>query len=150
VASESASLRCLVQHFSRASAAATSRGRDSGRSLRGIRTTRLSGRAPRRRRRTRQFDKEAIYFYFENKEELFRAVVRNSIQPTFRTATTLVERYAGPTQELLRRVIARFYAEIVEDPKRRQLLRLIVAEGSNFPEVAEFTTTSFSAKAIKL
>jgi AcrR family transcriptional regulator len=82
--------------------------------------------------------KGAIYFYFKNKEELFHAVVPSSIQPTLRKIAALAQRFEGPTEDLIRQLPGTFYSEIVNDPKRSRLFRLLIAGGPNFPELAKF------------
>ncbi|HVB80264.1 MAG TPA: TetR/AcrR family transcriptional regulator [Candidatus Binataceae bacterium] len=82
--------------------------------------------------------KGAIYFYFKDKEDLFRAVVLSVIQPTIRNIVALAEHFEGPTEELIRLLMTTFYREVVRDRKRSRLIRLLIAEGPNFPELTEF------------
>ena len=82
--------------------------------------------------------KSAIYLYFRDKEELFRAVVRSVIQPVLKQLRTVTASFDGSSEELLRRLLMTFYREIARDRKRSQLLRVLVAEGPNFPELTEF------------
>src|SRR5215472_12904511 len=39
----------------------------------------------------------AIYLYFKDKEELFRAVVRNVIQPVLQQVRSVTENFGGPS-----------------------------------------------------
>jgi len=80
----------------------------------------------------------AIYLYFKDKEELFKAVVRSVIQPVLRQVRNLAQSFDGPTEELLRLLLMTFYREIARDRRRSRLLRMLVAEGPNFPELTEF------------
>jgi AcrR family transcriptional regulator len=47
-------------------------------------------------------------------------------------------RFDGPIDELLRLLLTTFYREIARDRRRSRLLRVLVAEGPNFPELTEF------------
>jgi AcrR family transcriptional regulator len=80
----------------------------------------------------------AIYLYFKDKEELFRAVVRSVIQPALQQVRKVTGSFDGPTEELLRLLLMTFYREIAQDRRRSRLLRVLVAEGPNFPELTEF------------
>jgi AcrR family transcriptional regulator len=80
----------------------------------------------------------AIYLYFKDKEELFRAVVRSVIQPVLQQARSVTGSFDGPSEELLRLLLMMFYREIARDHRRSRLLRLLVADGPNFPELTEF------------
>jgi len=80
----------------------------------------------------------AIYLYFKDKEELFKAVVRNVIQPVLQQVKHLTQSFDGPTEELLRLLLMTFYREIAQDRRRSRLLRVLVAEGPSFPELTEF------------
>jgi AcrR family transcriptional regulator len=50
--------------------------------------------------------KGTLYLYFDNKEELFKAVVRTSILPMLATAEALIEHFPGPPEALLRELVA--------------------------------------------
>ena len=80
----------------------------------------------------------AIYLYFKDKEELFRAVVRSVIQPVLQQFRSVTLSFGGPTEELLGLLLNTFYREIARDRRRSRLLRVLVAEGPNFPELTEF------------
>jgi AcrR family transcriptional regulator len=82
--------------------------------------------------------KGAIYLYFKDKEELFKAVVRSVIEPALQQVLKVAQRFEGPSEELLRLFLTTFYREIARDRTRSRLLRILVAEGPNFPELTEF------------
>ena len=81
--------------------------------------------------------KGTIYLYFRDKAGLFRAVVRNMIQPVFENLAPFVERFPGSSKDLLRNLIARQYAHVVGNEKARAILRLLIAESGNFPRLSE-------------
>jgi AcrR family transcriptional regulator len=80
----------------------------------------------------------AIYLYFKDKEELFKAVVRNFIEPILQQVRDATKSFDGPSEKLLELLLMTFYREIARDRRRTRLLRVLVAEGPNFPELTEF------------
>jgi AcrR family transcriptional regulator len=80
----------------------------------------------------------AIYLYFKDKEELFKAVMRSVIQPVLQEVRSVAENADGSVEELLRLLLMTAYREIARDRRRSRLLRVLVAEGPNFPELTEF------------
>jgi len=76
------------------------------------------------------------YVYFQGKEGLFKAVVRESILPNIRLGEELLEGFDGPTEELLRLIVAK-YREMDRQPAAG-LPKLVMAEAANFPDLARF------------
>jgi AcrR family transcriptional regulator len=81
--------------------------------------------------------KGTLYLYFENKEELLKAVVRESIGRNIAEAQALVENFHGPSTELLRQVIDGWWATIGDSPASG-ISKLMMSECGNFPEIAAF------------
>ena len=100
--------------------------------LRGYAATRLEDVAKRI-----GVSKGTIYIYFQNKEELFRAVVQKTVTPAFDRVREVADSFEGPTEDLLRKYLEVLYGEICGDPKGRGLLRLLIAESETFPELTE-------------
>src|SRR5215470_18765707 len=59
--------------------------------------------------------KGTVYLYFESKEQLFEAVVREAIAPNIDRAEAIVDAFEGPTPDLLRALFA-FVGEVLETP----------------------------------
>jgi AcrR family transcriptional regulator len=78
--------------------------------------------------------KGTVYLYFESKEQLFEAVVRESVAPNIARAEALVESWEGPTPDLLRGLFA-FIGGVLETPITG-VMKLIVSEAGNFPQLA--------------
>lgn len=87
-----------------------------------------------------------LYVYFENKQELFKAVIRSSLEPLLSYANKEITAYSGSTSDLIRRLV-REYWELVEGGKSHGIVRLVVAEAKNFPEFAEFYAKHLIAPA---
>lgn len=80
--------------------------------------------------------KGTIYLYFRDKERLFQELVRTMISPI----VGVIE--AVPTADLPVRVVAERLLDIfvreVYGTRRKDVIRLIIAEGPRFPKLAEF------------
>jgi len=81
--------------------------------------------------------KGTIYVYFENKEQLFISMVRELTKATLDTVIDMFERHEGSTAELLRAQFSFIYQHIVEDRRRREVVRMLIAEASRFPALAD-------------
>jgi AcrR family transcriptional regulator len=81
--------------------------------------------------------KGTLYLYFENKEELFKAVVRENLVSALSEAEDYVEKYAGTSTALLREVIMGWWKR-VGTTKLSGITKLMMAESGNFPDVARF------------
>ena len=81
--------------------------------------------------------KGTLYLYFDNKEELFKAVLREGFISPLAAMRDTVERYEGPTFDLVERVV-RGWWEHVGATRLSAIPKLIIAEARNFPEVARF------------
>ncbi|MGB6537496.1 MAG: TetR/AcrR family transcriptional regulator [Xanthobacteraceae bacterium] len=81
--------------------------------------------------------KGTIYVYFENKEHLFISMVEESTKAAHETVQEMYETHEGSTVELLRAQFSFIYRHIVEDKRRREVVRMLIAEASRFPELAD-------------
>jgi AcrR family transcriptional regulator len=81
--------------------------------------------------------KGTIYVYFENKEHLFISMVREVTKATLETVHEMFERHDGSTADLLRAQFSFIYQHIVEDRRRREIVRMLIAEAPRFPELAD-------------
>jgi AcrR family transcriptional regulator len=81
--------------------------------------------------------KGTLYLYFENKEELFKAVVRENVVARISQARELVGLFRGPREQLLRELVQRWWQQYGQTPAAG-LSKLIMAESGNFPEIARF------------
>jgi AcrR family transcriptional regulator len=76
------------------------------------------------------------YLYFENKEGLLKAVVRDTLVPLFEAGEDMLERFPGTSHELLRLLGTRYWD--MERSRNGGLLKLVIAESVNFPDIARF------------
>ena len=99
---------------------------------RGFASTRLEDVA-----RRAGVSKGTLYLYFTNKEELFKAVVRDTIVPVIGAAEEIIAGFDGHSADLLRTVITEWWQRMGAS-KASGITKLIMAEASNFPDIACF------------
>src|SRR5262245_42444663 len=80
--------------------------------------------------------KGTIYLYFRDKESLFQELVRTMLSPVVGTLE------AAPLADLPARAVAQFIADMfvreVFGTRRKDVIRLVIADGARFPKLAEF------------
>jgi AcrR family transcriptional regulator len=81
--------------------------------------------------------KGTIYVYFENKEHLFISMVQEFTKSAHDTVQEMYETHASSTADLLRAQFSFIYQHIVEDKRRREVVRMLIAEASRFPKLAD-------------
>jgi AcrR family transcriptional regulator len=81
--------------------------------------------------------KGTLYLYFTNKEELFKAVVRENMLPVLGEAEEIIDAYEGSSAGLFREIILGWWERIGNTPLSG-ITKLIMAESGNFPEVTQF------------
>jgi AcrR family transcriptional regulator len=79
--------------------------------------------------------KGTLYLYFESKEALFKAVIRETIVPVVERAEQRVEAFSGSSRELLALTLRSSWSALSES-RMTGLPKLVLAEATNFPEVA--------------
>ena len=81
--------------------------------------------------------KGTLYLYFESKEALFRAVLLNVALPILEQAEKRVADHEGSARELVQQLVLDWWGMIGET-RISGIPKLMVAEASNFPELARF------------
>ena len=81
--------------------------------------------------------KGTVYLYFESKEKLFEGMVKAKMVPMLDNVEMVMAQSTITATERLRAHMTFFYAKVL-DSDRRQIMRLIMSEGPNFPHLAEF------------
>lgn len=101
-------------------------------SMKGFAATRLEDVAARA-----GICKGTIYLYFKSKEELFVAVVRDRIIPHLEKLEDLNKKSTGSVKAILRDQLTTIYKELLSTDARF-IPKLIIGEGSRFPELSKF------------
>jgi len=81
--------------------------------------------------------KGTIYLYFNNKDALFKALVRQTIVPVIARGEAVAEAFTGSARDLFERLV-REYWRVVGETSLSGIPRLMIAEAGNFPELARF------------
>ncbi|MBV8401711.1 MAG: TetR/AcrR family transcriptional regulator [Acetobacteraceae bacterium] len=110
---------------------------------RGFAATKLEGVAARA-----GIGKGTLYLYFSNKEELFRAVVRQGLLPNLEAAEAMVAAHTGSASDILRQIASQFLRLI--DTDLTAIPKLVITEAGNFPAIAEFYAEEVVKRGIRL
>lgn len=81
--------------------------------------------------------KGTLYLYFDSKEALFKAVVREGLLPALAEGEGLMAGFTGTSDALLREVIGTLW-RLIGSQRIGGLPKLVFAEARNFPEIAQF------------
>jgi AcrR family transcriptional regulator len=100
-------------------------------SARGFEATRLDDVA-----RRAGIAKGTIYLYFRDKESLFQELIRTMLTPLVGSIEALGA-IDVPMSMLADRIVDLFVREVYET-RRKDVIRLMIAEGRRFPNLAEF------------
>jgi AcrR family transcriptional regulator len=95
-----------------------------------------------------EISKGTLYLYFANKEELFKAVVRETVIPNLDRAATIVAEHEGSASELLRKLMRHFAAML--ETEAAAVPKLVIAEAGNFPELARFYADAVVSRGVGL
>jgi AcrR family transcriptional regulator len=88
------------------------------------------------------------HFYFERKEDLFRAVLRRVLVSTWVDLVESASVAEGSTRDLLRATLVAMYQRLAGNPQAREVMRLLIAEGPRFPELIELYYNEVLARKI--
>lgn len=81
--------------------------------------------------------KGTLFLYFPSKEELFKALVRETIGGRVREGLGEVASFSGPTPDLLTHLMREWWHRYGAT-KASGISKLIISEARNFPELAHF------------
>ena len=90
--------------------------------------------------------KGTLYLYFTNKEELFKAMVRETIVPGLGEAEHSIATFDGPSGELLRTILCSWWQRY-GSTRLAGVTKLMMAEAGNFPELSRFYNDEVIARA---
>ncbi|HVU31048.1 MAG TPA: TetR/AcrR family transcriptional regulator [Sphingomicrobium sp.] len=91
--------------------------------------------------------KGTLYLYFEDKEQLFRAVIRDSIAPNVEAITSAVASADIPFAKVIPAFLAGFAQNIGKVPVGA-VAKMVIGESRNFPELARVWHDEVASKAI--
>lgn len=93
--------------------------------------------------------KGALYLYFANKQEIFEAVVKDAVAPNIGAVEHMALAFPGTFEQLIRMVAPRI-AEVVASANIGKVLKMVVGESGNFPEIARIWHDDVVARGLGL
>ena len=91
--------------------------------------------------------KGTLYLYFKDKEDLFRAVVRDTVAPNIEGIRASLANADIPFAQVIRSFLPRF-AEITGRVPVGAVAKMVIGESRNFPELAKVWHDHVASKAI--
>jgi len=91
--------------------------------------------------------KGALYLYFETKQDLFRAVVRDSVAPNLIAIEQAVNAIDLPFAQVVRMLLARM-AEVMMTTHLPSVAKVVIAESGNFPDLARIWHDDVISRAL--
>jgi AcrR family transcriptional regulator len=93
--------------------------------------------------------KGTLYLYFKDKEDLFRAVIRDTVAPNIATIRDVVDAADIPFAQVVGMLLPRF-AEIATRVPIGAVAKMVIGESRNFPELAKVYYDLVVSQAIAL
>jgi AcrR family transcriptional regulator len=81
--------------------------------------------------------KGTLYLYFPSKEELLKAVIRQTLSADIAEGARLVAAMDGTAQHLLTEVLTQWWVDVFNSPGSG-VFKLVITEMRNFPDLAAF------------
>ena len=81
--------------------------------------------------------KGTVYLYFDSKEALFKAVVRETIVPVIAQGEDLARSFTGSARDLVERLVREYWRLVGETPLAG-IQKLMMAEAATFPDLTGF------------
>ena len=91
--------------------------------------------------------KGTLYLYFKDKEDLFRAVVRDAVAPNVEAITAAISTLEAPFADVVRMFLAGFADREARLPVGA-VAKMVIGESRNFPELARVWHDEVASKAI--
>lgn len=93
--------------------------------------------------------KGTLYLYFDNKEALFKAVIQEDTLREMEDVEALVARHSVSARSALEALLTTWWQRSIQGASVG-ILKLMVAEAGNFPEVARYYHDTVTARAREL
>jgi AcrR family transcriptional regulator len=93
--------------------------------------------------------KGTLYLYFKDKQDLFRAVVRDTVAPNIEAVQQAVLAAELPFAEVVRMFLARF-AEVTSRVPVGAVAKMVIGESRNFPELAKVWHDQVASRALAM
>ncbi|CCG40784.1 TetR/AcrR family transcriptional regulator [Magnetospirillum molischianum] len=93
--------------------------------------------------------KGTLYLYFPSKEELFKAMVRQTVLPNVGELEEWAKGFDGSAAEMFRGLLARI-ARIFTTSAIGRMPKIIISEATAFPDLAQFWVTEVVERAFAI
>jgi AcrR family transcriptional regulator len=93
--------------------------------------------------------KGALYLYFETKQDIFEAVVKDAIAPNIGAIETFAMGFPGPFADLVRMMMSRVALLATSSPLGK-VVKMVIGESGNFPEIARIWHDDAVARGLGL
>ena len=93
--------------------------------------------------------KGTLYLYFDSKEDLFKAVVREGIVSRIVEFEDRMRAYQGSSADLMR-LLVKTWRQKIGSTKLAGISKLMMSEAGNFPELASFYHTEVIVRGLAL
>jgi AcrR family transcriptional regulator len=93
--------------------------------------------------------KGTLYLYFTTKDELFRAVVRDTVAPNIETVQQALTAAALPFRDVVPMFLARF-ADMASRVPVGAVAKIVIGESRNFPELAKVWHDEVASRALSM
>jgi len=93
--------------------------------------------------------KGTLYLYYPSKEELLKEVIRHNVANQIAEGVEIVRAFEGSSSELLAYVL-RLWWERVGETRASGILKLMMSEVRNFPEIAQFWVDEVTSPADRM
>jgi AcrR family transcriptional regulator len=93
--------------------------------------------------------KGTLYLYFKDKEQLFRAVVRDTVVPNIDFVKAALSQTDQPLAELIRAFLPKF-AEMTSRVPIGAVAKMVIGESRNFPELAKVWHDEVVSKGLEV
>ena len=93
--------------------------------------------------------KGTLYLYYKNKQELYKAVIREVLASPLADAQQFIAGYEGTTVDLLREIFALWWQRI-GSTQLAALPKLVIADAGNFPDLVTFFRDEIDAPRDRL
>jgi len=93
--------------------------------------------------------KGTLYLYFNTKEDLFRAVVRDTVAPNIELLQKALVAIELPFADVVRMFLARF-ADMTSRVPVGAVAKMVIGESRNFPELAKVWHDQVASRALAM
>ncbi|MEQ9520267.1 MAG: TetR/AcrR family transcriptional regulator [Parvibaculum sp.] len=91
--------------------------------------------------------KATIYLYFESKEDLLFALIRENIVPVVEQSINQMENFSGASSDFLR-MKAKSLGPLMLHSNHGAILKLVISEARRFPEIADYFRAEVPERAL--